>query len=62
MWEKKLTWEKDVWPMNFFQYGNAFLPDGINTTDLLAVTTVAVKGSDLKTELWRVNVGPPGDK
>ena len=58
-WEKKLTWEKDVWPMNFFQYGNAFLPDGINTTDLLAVTTVAVKDSDLKTKLWRVNVMPP---
>lgn len=58
-WGKNLTWEKDVWPMNFFQYGNAFLPDGPNTTDLLAVTTVAVKGSDLKTELWRVNVMPP---
>jgi hypothetical protein len=58
-WEKNLTWEKDGWPMNFFQYGNAFLPDGINTTDLLAVTTVAVKDFDLKTELWRVNVMPP---
>ena len=45
--------------MNFFQYGIAFLPDGINTTDLLAVTTVAVKDFDLKTELWRVNVMPP---
>jgi len=40
--------------MKFFQYGNVFLPDGVNATDLLALTTIAVTDSDLETSLWRV--------
>ena len=58
-WKKHLGWQKDAWPMNFFQYGNAFLPDGINQTDLLALTTVAVRGADLETSLWRVDLASP---
>ncbi|HEX6504218.1 MAG TPA: hypothetical protein VF011_13325 [Terriglobales bacterium] len=53
-WEEFLHWRKDVWSMRLFQYGNAFLPDGQNTTDLLATSTVAVSGADLKTTLWRI--------
>jgi hypothetical protein len=52
-WKALATWRKDRWPMKFFQYGNAFLPGGDNNTDLLAVTTVAVKGADLCTTIWR---------
>lgn len=55
-WDRVLHWPKDRWPMRFFQYGNAFLPDGRNTSGLLAVSTVAVKGSDLQTGLWRLEV------
>jgi hypothetical protein len=55
-WSRLLRWEKDRWPMKFFQYGNAFLPDGTNNTDLLAVTTLAVTDGDLETGLWRVNI------
>jgi len=40
--------------MGLFQYGNAFLPDGHNTTGLLAVTTIAVERADLETSLWRL--------
>ena len=54
-WESAMVWTKDHWPMRFFQYGNAFLPDGINTTDLLAVTTIAVRGADMITSLYRVH-------
>ncbi len=43
-WRSLAAWEKDRWSMKFFQYGNAFLPDGENTTDLLAVSTIAVAG------------------
>ena len=53
-WRSLREWRKDSWPMSLFQYGNAILPDGRNTTDLLAVTTVAVRRDDLKTSLWRV--------
>ena len=42
-WQPLLEWQKDRWPMTLFQYGNAFLPDGNNTTTVLAVTTVAVE-------------------
>jgi len=52
-WNAIAKWHKDRWPMKLFQYGNAFLPDGTNNTDLLAVTTVAVKGADLETTIWR---------
>jgi hypothetical protein len=41
--------------MGLFQYGNVFLPDGTNSSGLLALTTVAVRGHDLETSIWRVN-------
>lgn len=53
-WGRVLEWKKDRWPMAWFQYGNAFLPDGKNTSGLLAVTSVAVENGDLETTLWRV--------
>jgi len=53
-WDKKLSWQKDRWPMTYFQYGNAFLPDGDNQTDLLAVSTIAVRNADLQTSIWRI--------
>jgi hypothetical protein len=49
-----LAWAKDRWPMRFFQYGNAFLPDGKNSSGLLAVSTIAVKDGDLQTSLFRI--------
>jgi hypothetical protein len=54
-WRPILAWQKDRWPMSLFQYGNAFLPDGNNTTPYLAVTTVAVKSDDMVTSLYSVN-------
>ena len=53
-WRRALQWIKDSLPMGLFQYGNAFLPDGHNSGELLAVSTIAVKGADLQTGLWRV--------
>ena len=53
-WQSLQRWRKDRWPLGLFQYGNAFLPDGKNTTGLLAVTTIAVDQSDLDTSIWRV--------
>jgi len=53
-WRPLLEWEKDSWPMGFFQYGNAFLPDGNNTTRYLVLTTVAVKSEDEVTSIYRV--------
>jgi hypothetical protein len=53
-WQSLLAWPKDVWSMRFFQYGNAFLPDGRNTTDFLALTTNAVAGADLAASIYRV--------
>jgi hypothetical protein len=53
-WQRVLHRKKDHWPMGLFQYGNAFLPDGKNTTDLLAVTTIAVEQSDFEASIWRV--------
>ncbi len=52
-WQRVLSCKKDRWPMGLFQYGNAFLPDGRNTTGLLAVTTIAVEHGDLETSIWR---------
>lgn len=54
-WQRLLAYRKDPWPMGLFQYGNAFLPDGRNTSGLLAVSTVAVEQADLETSLWRMN-------
>jgi hypothetical protein len=52
-WEEFLGWKKDFWP-EIFQSGCAFLPPGNNSTDLLAVSTVAVSDLDLGTTLWRI--------
>jgi hypothetical protein len=54
-WRSLLAWKKDRWPMRLFQYGNAFLPDGRNSTNYLALTTIAVQGADLKTTIFRVS-------
>ena len=53
-WQMLARWKKDNWPMRYFQYGNAFLPDGENTTRYLAATTIAVDTDDLVTTLWEV--------
>lgn len=53
-WCDLVSWKKDRWPMKFFQYGNAFLPAGRNATDVLALTTIAVRGADQYTTLWRI--------
>jgi len=53
-WHPLLEWRKDGWPMGLFQYGNAFLPDGNNATNVLAVTTVAVEADDMATSLYSV--------
>src|SRR6266536_5906503 len=52
-WEQLACWPKDYWSMRLFQYGNASLPDGHNTTDLLAATTIAVRGADRVMTIWR---------
>jgi len=54
-WRRLLQWKKDRWPMRWFQYGNAFLPDGENTSGLLAVSTVAVDQSDFQTTLCQLS-------
>lgn len=56
-WNSLLSWRKDHWPMRWFQYGNAFLPDGINTSDVLAVTTIAVEKDDMVTSLYSISTG-----
>jgi hypothetical protein len=53
-WGPLAEWRKDRWPSRFFQYGNAFFPDGENRTEFLAISTVAVRDADLETSLWRV--------
>ena len=53
-WQVLAHWQKDNWPMRYFQYGNILLPDGNNATDFLAATAVAVKQDDLTTTLWEV--------
>jgi hypothetical protein len=53
-WRPLLAWEKDHWSMRFFQYGNAFLPDGNNATPYLAVSTIAVEDDDMATSLYSV--------
>ena len=51
-WEALLCWRKDALPMALFQYGNAFLPDGENTTEFLALSTSAVKSEDSVLSLY----------
>ncbi len=53
-WQALAEWRKDNLPMRYFQYGNAFLPDGENTTRYLAATTIAVEQDDLVTTVWEV--------
>jgi hypothetical protein len=53
-WQVLAGWKKDSFPMRYFQYGNAFLPDGENSTSYLAATTIAVDTDDLVTTLWEV--------
>jgi hypothetical protein len=53
-WQELLVWKKDRWPMQLFQYGNAVLPDGRNTSGLLAITTIAVERGDTETTLWKL--------
>jgi hypothetical protein len=53
-WQSILTWQKDSWPKRFFQYGNAVLPDGANSTQYLPVTTIAVEDDDLVTSVFEV--------
>ncbi|MGH9512086.1 MAG: hypothetical protein ACRD2U_08100 [Terriglobales bacterium] len=56
-WQRVLEWKKDLWPMRFFQYGNAVLPDGMNTTEFLAVSAIAVHPGDRETSIWRMCAG-----
>jgi hypothetical protein len=53
-WHVVARWKKDNWPTHYFQYGNAILPDGENSTNFLAATTMAVEKDDLATTLWEV--------
>jgi hypothetical protein len=53
-WQTVARWRKDKLSMKYFQYGNAILPDGENTTRYLAVSTVAVEEDDLTTTLWEI--------
>ncbi len=53
-WHVLARWKKDNLSMRYFQYGNAFLPDGENSTRYLAATTIAVEEDDLVTTLWEV--------
>jgi len=51
------SWQKDFWPMGLFQYGNAFFPDGNNTTPFLAVSTTAVENDDAATSIFALKAG-----
>jgi hypothetical protein len=51
-WCDLQAWRKDHWPMSFFQYGNAFFPDGENRTDYLAVSATGVEADDQSTLVY----------
>ncbi len=51
-WHPILSWRKDRWPIGLFQYGNAFFPDGANSTSYLALTTAAVESDDMSTSIY----------
>lgn len=55
-WQQVMQWEKDRWPMGLFQYGNAMLPDGDNTTSILAVSTIAVDGANHLASFWKITL------
>ena len=50
-WPDLQAWRKDTWSKSLFQFGNVLLPDGVNTSIVLSLTTVAVQ-DDLQTSLW----------
>ena len=54
-WQPLLAWQKDVWPLGLLQYGNAFLPDGNNTTNYLAISTIAVESTDQTTLVYAIS-------
>jgi hypothetical protein len=51
-WSSVLAWQKDLWSLKFLQYGNAFLPDGENSTNCLALTSIAVRVDDCVMSLY----------
>jgi len=53
-WQSLLEWRKDKWPKGLFQYGNVIFPDGENTSNVLALTSIAVAPGDQETSLWRL--------
>ncbi|MGA9529841.1 MAG: hypothetical protein WBS24_17140 [Terriglobales bacterium] len=55
-WQTMARWRKDALPMRYFQYGNVVLPDGDNTTNYLAATTIATADNDQVTTIWKVNL------
>jgi hypothetical protein len=54
-WQRVARWKKDGLSMKYFQYGNALLPDGENTTRYLAATTIAVEQDDQTAVLWEID-------
>jgi len=54
-WRSFLGWQKDPLPKGLFQYGNAFLPDGNNTSSFLALSTIAVESDDQCTSLYALD-------
>jgi len=58
-WPCLQRWKKDRWPMNWFQYGNAILPDGVGPAGVLAATTVAVDDADCETTIWQTTDATP---
>ncbi|MFY9647044.1 MAG: hypothetical protein WAK29_17830, partial [Terriglobales bacterium] len=54
-WEAVARWTKDKLSMRYFQYGNAFLPNGENSTRYLAATSIAVEHNDSATTIWEVD-------
>ena len=52
------AWRKDLWAKGLFQFGNVLLPDGTNTSNVLALTTVAVQ-NDSQTSLWSLEPVTP---
>ncbi len=52
--EKRVSWQKDRWPMKYFQYGNLIFPDGDSPTSLLAFSTIAVRDGDMRTYIRKI--------
>lgn len=56
-WREIARWQKDRWSMRLFQYGAPLFPSGNNSTDLLAISTIALtKSADVLTTIYRANV------